>query len=279
MTPPFPEEVPSAGATKEGFGARLRKGREARGLSVLEAADALRLSPRMIESIESEDLGALPPMLFAKGYLRSYAAFVGVDPSGVLKDFEARAATGTALQPPPPMRRPIGDLNDVKRGRQLASLVLLVVALSAFAWWWTRTGDPSATVPVSVSAPEPAPEMSSGEPEELVLGTEPSASAEEMTAAEPSSAAMGGDVLAGSEPSTEHTASKGNEQSDQAGDPAAPAPMSQEPAAPPPAAPAEIRRCCGIPPAGPDTARHPRDSCHRNRSRSRPENGDAPGTR
>ena len=218
MPPPPPEGNGSPGATtnKEGFGAQLRQGREARGLSVTELADALCLSPRMIDAIESEDFGALPPILFAKGYLRSYAAFVGVDPSGVLRDFEARAANGTALQPPPPVRRPIGDLNDVKRGRQLASLILLVLVLSALAWWWTRTADPTATVPVSANAPDRDPGLSSGSPDELVLGELPSASAERTIAAEPSNSAVDRDADAGADLSEERGDLQGDEPADQA---------------------------------------------------------------
>ena len=218
MPPPPPEANAPAGATtnNEGFGAQLRRGREARGLSVTELADALCLSPRMIEAIESEDLGALPPILFAKGYLRSYAAYVGVDPSGVLRDFEARAATGTVLQPPPPVRRPIGDLNDVKRGRQLASLILLVLALSALAWWWSRAADPTAPVPVSANAPDLVdPGLSSVGSDELALGEVPSATADQTIAAEPSESSLDRGTGAGTDLLAERGDLQGNESADQ----------------------------------------------------------------
>ncbi|HXF07582.1 MAG TPA: RodZ domain-containing protein [Candidatus Acidoferrales bacterium] len=216
MTPPSPDDAALPGASKEGFGARLRKAREARGLSVFELADALRLSPRMIEAIESEDLGALPPMLFAKGYLRSYAAFVGIDPSGLLKDFEARAATDTVLQPPPPMRRPIGDLNDVKRGRQLASLILLVLALSALAWWWSQATDPTAPVPVSGNASDLVEAgLSSAGLDELALGEVPSATADRTVVAEPSGVAVDHGTGTGTDLLIERGDLQGNDSADQ----------------------------------------------------------------
>ncbi|GMV67647.1 MAG: hypothetical protein AMXMBFR76_00860 [Pseudomonadota bacterium] len=240
MTLPPPEEAAAAGSGKQGFGARLRAGREGRGLTVLEVADALRLSPRMIEAIESEDIGALPPMLFAKGYLRSYAAFVGIDPSAVLQDFEARAATGTALQPPP-MRRPIADLNDVKRGRQLASLVLLVLALSALVFWWTRAEDPHLTFPRSAEAPEADSERSSGEPDESILGAEPSTPAGEAAAVGPSSGVVTEALVPGAAPATSGSAAQGPGPDGPSSEPPAPISVPQEPVAPvPPVAPSSV---------------------------------------
>ena len=121
-----------------GFGAILRAGREARGLDALHVADALRLSPRMVEAIEAEDLEQLPPPLFVKGYLRSYAALVEIDEGAVLQDFERRIPDRQAAQPLPPHRRQAIDLNDVKRGRQLASVILVLVLLGGATFWWMQ---------------------------------------------------------------------------------------------------------------------------------------------
>jgi transcriptional regulator with XRE-family HTH domain len=70
---------------KEGFGSlesvgnELRRLREARGLSREDVALALRLRERVIEGIEEEDKEKLPPMNFAKGFVRSYAVYLGCD--------------------------------------------------------------------------------------------------------------------------------------------------------------------------------------------------------
>lgn len=135
-SPDAPSNDKVAGSV--GFGAILRAGREARGLDALHVADALRLSPRMVEAIEAEDLEHLPPPLFVKGYLRSYAALVEVDEVAVVQDFERRIPNRQSVQPLPPHRRPTIDLNDVKRGRQLASVILVLVVLGGATFWWMQ---------------------------------------------------------------------------------------------------------------------------------------------
>jgi cytoskeleton protein RodZ len=116
----------------------LRAAREARGLGRQSIADALRLSPRMVEAIESEDLNSLPPPLFIKGYLRSYAALVGLDETALMRDFESWVPTTDPLGIAAVRNRPTADLSDVGRGRQLASVILVLVVIGGVTFWWLR---------------------------------------------------------------------------------------------------------------------------------------------
>lgn len=157
MTPPAPDanSKNDASPRPDGFGALLRAAREARGLDRQDVADALRLSPRMVEAIESEDLAGLPPPLFIKGYLRSYAALVGLDETALVRDFESWVPTTDPLQMIPARKRSTTDLSDVGRGRQLASAILLLVVLGAVVFWWLQP-DPT---PVPVLAVEESESM------------------------------------------------------------------------------------------------------------------------
>lgn len=140
MTLPAPDVNPQNDASPrpEGFGALLRAAREARGLDRQDVADALRLSPRMVEAIELEDLASLPPPLFIKGYLRSYAALLGLDEAALVRDFESWVPTTDPLQMIPVRKRSTTDLSDVGRGRQLASAILVLVVLGAVVFWWLQ---------------------------------------------------------------------------------------------------------------------------------------------
>jgi cytoskeleton protein RodZ len=137
----------------------LRAAREARGLDRQDVADALRLSPRMVEAIEAEDLARLPPPLFIKGYLRSYATLVGLDETALVRDFESWVPTTDPFQMIPARKRGTTDLSDVGRGRQLASAILLLVVLGGVAFWWLQpapTPTPLLAVEESESMQDPA---------------------------------------------------------------------------------------------------------------------------
>lgn len=170
MTPSPPDAIPKNDLSPrpEGFGALLRAAREARGLDRQDVADALRFSPRMVEAIESEDLANLPPPLFVKGYLRSYAALLGLDETALVRDFESWVPTTDPLQMIPVRKRSTTDLSDVGRGRQLASAILVLVVLGAVVFWWLQP------------APTPAP----------VLAVEESETMQDAVTADPASESL-----------------------------------------------------------------------------------------
>jgi cytoskeletal protein RodZ len=62
----------------DSFG-RFKDVRENKGLSVGEAAAALKIREGYLEAIESEDYSRLPEPVYAIGFIRCYATFLGVD--------------------------------------------------------------------------------------------------------------------------------------------------------------------------------------------------------
>ncbi len=90
-------------------GTRLRQAREARGLSLLQAAHALHIKPHYLEALERDDWDALPSPAHARGFLRTYAAFLGLNPDALL-----RPAPGEAPGPAtvPPTQQPTGPDHD-----------------------------------------------------------------------------------------------------------------------------------------------------------------------
>ena len=49
--------------------------------SIDEVATRVRLAPRQIEALEANDFGALPGMAIVRGFIRSYAKLLGMDPA------------------------------------------------------------------------------------------------------------------------------------------------------------------------------------------------------
>lgn len=66
------------------FGAWLRRQREIREIPLREIADVTKISMRYLEALESDRFDLLPAPVFAKGFLREYSRYVGLDPDEVV---------------------------------------------------------------------------------------------------------------------------------------------------------------------------------------------------
>ncbi len=60
------------------IGGILREARERKGLSLSDVAGFLFIKKSTVDSIESGDWGILPHPVYVKGYIKSYAAYLGV---------------------------------------------------------------------------------------------------------------------------------------------------------------------------------------------------------
>ena len=69
---------------KNGIGDLLREAREARGHSLEDVEKATRIRVKYLEALESGDFGVLPSATQARGFLRNYAQFLGLDAEAVL---------------------------------------------------------------------------------------------------------------------------------------------------------------------------------------------------
>jgi cytoskeleton protein RodZ len=69
------------------FGNWLRRQREVREISLREIADASKISLRYLEAFEQDRFDMLPAPVFARGFLREYAKYVGLDPDEVVNHF------------------------------------------------------------------------------------------------------------------------------------------------------------------------------------------------
>ena len=74
-------------------GAMLAVARERHKLSIEDVSAQLRLSPRQIMALESDDFSALPEAMITRGYIRNYARFLGVDAEPLLQAYRNHAAS------------------------------------------------------------------------------------------------------------------------------------------------------------------------------------------
>lgn len=67
-----------------GIGETLRSTREHRGLTIEQVAQDTRISARFLEALEAEQFDELPAPVYVRGFLRSYANYLKVDPQPLL---------------------------------------------------------------------------------------------------------------------------------------------------------------------------------------------------
>lgn len=145
----------------------LRRAREARGDSLADAAQALRIGVRQVEAMEHDDWSALPGTPFVRGFVRNYARWLGQDGDALVAQIETadlpdsptldlRAATTASLPQGHAMpRRDFATL-----GLAVAVIVLAVLAyLFVPDDFWALPGSMSAPAraPASTEPTAPAP--------------------------------------------------------------------------------------------------------------------------
>jgi len=140
-----------------GFGARLKRERELRGISLSEIARASKIGSRMLQAIEEEDFELLPGGVFNRGFIRSYARCVGLNEDDVINDYlesireeGAESVDQPAISVPQPARFPSFLVGVVIFG-------VLLVAGIAFLVNYYRTS-PSPNAPAAAPQTQPADE-------------------------------------------------------------------------------------------------------------------------
>ncbi len=70
------------------FGDFLKNARAYKGVTLRDAERATRIHRRYLAALENETFDELPPLTYARGIVRTYAQYLGLDPVSVLAMFE-----------------------------------------------------------------------------------------------------------------------------------------------------------------------------------------------
>ena len=82
-----------------GIGEELRQARIRRGRSIAQAHQATRIARHYLEALEAEDWRRMPAAPFARGFLSSYAQYLGIDDGPLLQRFPFEPSSpGEGLQ-------------------------------------------------------------------------------------------------------------------------------------------------------------------------------------
>jgi len=185
-TPPAAGEEPG---TAPSFGARLAAAREAAGLGVGEMAGRLRLHVNQVRALEAGNLAQLPEAAYVRGFVRSYARSLGLDPAPLIDDLNARVGAPSSsvvdgmarTHDYSPVRAAAHE--HASRSLVLGLALLVLIALGAIGWYATR---PSAPEPVTAAPATPAvASTSAATPQEETAAAAPATPATPADSTEP----------------------------------------------------------------------------------------------
>lgn len=95
-----------------GIGERLIQARDERGLTLEDAERDTRISRRYLQALEDETFDVIPAPVYARGFLRSYSQYLGLDTAQLLARFPEQAPAGGPSAP-----RSSGGEQHATRGR------------------------------------------------------------------------------------------------------------------------------------------------------------------
>ena len=72
----------------QSFGEYLRRERELRDITLREIADETKVSFRYLHALESNNTDKLPAEVFIKGFIKSYAQYIGLDPDEAMLRYQ-----------------------------------------------------------------------------------------------------------------------------------------------------------------------------------------------
>lgn len=88
------------------LGDTLRRAREARRISLNQAALETRIRQSVLEALEEGDYSAVPPRPFLRGLLRNYAQYLSLDTDTTLDEYDIETGHKGGIQFPPPDPEP-----------------------------------------------------------------------------------------------------------------------------------------------------------------------------
>jgi len=155
----------------EPTGQLLKRAREQKGLSVSAVADAQHLRPAIIQAIEDGHYEQIDSELFLKGYVRTYARQVDLDPDAVIATLDEELEPLRQQKVQAEEANPLIDIERRRRRkRRVAKFLLLLLAIAVIAFLALRfmgeldgiTGDttePAVSLETAAPAqPEPSEE-------------------------------------------------------------------------------------------------------------------------
>lgn len=115
----------------ESLGEYLKSQREAKGVTLLEISEKTRITLKILQALENDEKANLPGEAFVKGFLKTYAKFLGLDPADLLARYNQSHKVGG--NPVDSYKREvIEDIGDEKSKKPLMYALLFFMIAGLF---------------------------------------------------------------------------------------------------------------------------------------------------
>ena len=129
------DDAQQPSSLNEPTGHLLKRAREQKGLSVSAVADAQHLRPAVIQAIEDGKYEQIDSELFLKGYVRTYARQVDLDPDAVIATLDEELEPLRQRKVQAEEANPLIDIERRRRRkRRVAKLLLLLLVIAVIAF-------------------------------------------------------------------------------------------------------------------------------------------------
>jgi len=131
-----------------GLGEAFRAAREARNLSLSDVAEQIHIRSVYLQAIEEENWSAIVAPVYVRGFIRTYARFLGIDPQSAIEGFN-----GMAGEPGPPPPIP-ATITRTSRGPSIllwiaAATAAVLVGLVAYNYFDLQRSDHTSSSDVA----------------------------------------------------------------------------------------------------------------------------------
>jgi cytoskeleton protein RodZ len=156
-----PDAAENAEFAFQSVGEKLLAARTEKALSLSEVAAQTRIPIRHLEALEASDFAALPGSTYSLGFAKSYARFVGLDPTVIADELRAELAQSghAGFVPATPDYEPADPGRVPPRWMAWTAAAVALVAIIGYLAWRSFALSPSSA-PMAVTETNIAPAKS-----------------------------------------------------------------------------------------------------------------------
>ncbi len=155
------------------LGEAFRTAREARGLTLSDVAEHIHIRSVYLAAIESEDWPAIGAPVYVRGFIRTYARFLGLDPEDAVARFAERVPSESPSQVAASMAT-MAAAQPQRSGPSFGAIAgivvaLLLVAFVGYEYYAYKAGADNAPAVAATGAPIAAASSPAASPSPVPL--------------------------------------------------------------------------------------------------------------